>query len=114
VVIRPEQQDALAQDSLRRSNQAMAAYARRRFPSIFDTTPEDVLLKNVQEIRTRAGAAGFDREDHVARYLDFTVMYGAEFPESDWAKPILTNPSLGPDHKISALTKQVEESGVQL
>jgi hypothetical protein len=116
VVIQSEQKNALAQDALRRANEALAAYARRRFPSLFEKTAQEVLLKMVQEIRTRAGAGagGFDREDHIATYLDLTVMYGSDFPESNWAKPILTSPSLSPEHKISALTSQVEETGVKL
>jgi hypothetical protein len=113
VVIRSGQKEKLAEDTLRRANEELAGYARRRFPSRFENTAQPVLLKIVEEIRTRAAAHGFEREDHVATFLDLTVMYGSDFPESLWAQPILTNESLDPAHKISALTNQVEQSGVK-
>jgi hypothetical protein len=114
VVIRSEQKSVLAEDALNRANEALVVYARRRFPSLYGQTAPDVLLKRVQQIRTRAGAAGFDREDHIATFLDLTVMYGSDFPESAWARPILTNSSLNPEHKMFALTSQVEATGVKL
>ena len=113
MIIRSDQKHELGEDSRRRANDELAAYARRRFPSRFEKTAPPVLLKIVEEVRARAATEGFVREDHVATYLDLTVMYGSDFPTSPWARPILTNESLDPDHKISALTNQVEESGVK-
>jgi len=104
----------LAQDALRRANDLLAEYARRRFPSLLENTAPETLLKIVQEVRTRAGTNGFEREDQIATYLDLTLMYGSDFAESDWAKPILANASFVTDDKISALMGQVEANGVKL
>ncbi len=114
VIVRSAQKGALAKDSRRRANIALADYARRRFPKRFSATPHDVLLRIAEEVRTRAAARGFEREDHVFTYFDLTVMYGAGFPESVWAEPILSNEALGPDHKMHALRTKVEETGVKL
>ncbi len=113
MIIRSEQKEELGDDVHRRANNELAAYARRRFPSRFEKTPLPVLLKIAEEVRSRAAAEGFEREDHIATFLDLTVMYGSDFPASAWAQPILTNASLDPDQKISALTNQVEQSGVK-
>ena len=114
MVIRSGQMGALADDARDRANSDLAAYARRRFPTRFADTPEEVLLKIAEEVRKRAAAEGFEREDHVSTFLDLTVMYGSDFPRSDWASPILNNEGLDAHHKMLSLRNRVEQSGVKL
>lgn len=114
MVIRPKQMSDLADDAQSRADRELAAYARRRFPTRFADTEEEVLLKIVNEVRKNAAAEGFEREDHVSTFLDLTVMYGSGFPQSDWAAPILTNESLDPEAKMLSLTHRLEENGVKL
>jgi hypothetical protein len=114
MVIRSDQMGTLADSSRSRANSELAAYARRRFPTRFADTQEEVLLKIADEVRTRAAAEGFEREDHVSTFLDLTVMYGSNFPQSDWAAPVLSNASLDAERKMLSLTNQVEQSGVKL
>jgi hypothetical protein len=80
MVIRSGQTSVLADEALNRANSDLAVYARRRFPDRFKDTAEPVLIKIAEEVRTRAAAEGFDREDHVATFLDLIGMYGSDFP----------------------------------
>ena len=114
MVIRADQMGDLAGNARQRANAGLADYARRRFPDRFGATPDNVLIRIAEEVRRRAAADGFEREDHVATYLDLTVMYGAEFGKSAWAAPILANEEYTPDQRIAALQVRVEESGVKL
>jgi len=114
MVIRSDQLGTFDEDARTRANRHLAAYARERFPERFFNTTDEVLLRIVEEIRHRAAAEGFEQEDHIASFLDLTVMYGGDFPRSAWAEPILTNKGLDAEHKMQSLAMRVEESGIKL
>jgi hypothetical protein len=114
VIIRTEQMSEMSAQARRRANVELASYARRRFPTRFADNRDDTLLQFSGEVRIRAAAFGIEREDHVATWLDLTVMYGADFSQAAWAAPIVNDKGLGPDEKIAALTSRVEETGVNL
>ena len=114
MMMRSEQMGDLTSGAQRRADTEMVDYARRRFPTKFAQTPQETMMRIVKEIRNRAAGDGFEREDHVASYLDFTVMYGPDFSRSEWAQPILENDAYNVDQKIQALSTRVEETGVKL
>jgi hypothetical protein len=112
--IRNQQFDKFS-DTLRdRANLGLAEYARKRFPRKFATTAEEDLVALASRVRMTAKTYGIEREDNVATFLDFTVMYGEEFHRDPWAAGVLKNRAMhGPD-KMALLRYQVELTGVTL
>ncbi|MGL4421158.1 MAG: hypothetical protein ACRCZF_10870 [Gemmataceae bacterium] len=96
------------------ANEELIPYARARFPSVFSETDDETVRSALAEARLSARKYGIEREDNVATFFDFTIMYGSDFPQQDWAADILTCDALhGPD-KMAVLRHRVEESGVSL
>jgi hypothetical protein len=72
------------------------------------------VLEFVQTVRKTAREYEIEKENDVATFLDFTVMYGQDFPKSDWAKDILSCNELQGPAKMTILRHQVTETGVKL
>lgn len=114
MVLRSEQIAAFRTSIEERFDHDLVKYAQRRFPSVFQAAPEDRLLALVRQVRETALRFGVDRQDNVGTFLDFWVMYGADFYAAPWASDILAcNELHGPD-KMVVLRSRVEESGVTL
>ena len=112
--IRKKQMGEFSTAMLRRADLRLAVYARKRFPAIFRKTTDTELGRFVENVRAEAKKHGIEREDNVATFLDFTVMYGQEFAGSSWAADILKCDALhGPD-KVAILRHRVEQTGVAL
>ena len=108
-------QIATFQNSIQeRFDRDLVKHAQRRFPTVFQTVAEDRLLALIHQVRETASRFGVDRQDNLATFLDFWVMYGADFYASPWASDILScNELHGPD-KMVVLRNRVEETGVTL
>src|SRR5713226_8245280 len=103
LTVRQEQVDALNCAHRDRADSQLAAYMLKRFPKALEHVSGSEIYRIVRETRAIAGDYGIYREDNVASFLDFTIMYGEKFRYTAWAGPILDNDSLhGPD-KISLL-----------
>ena len=96
------------------ANQHLVRYAQQRFPSEFKQNEDPRLLQFVEKVRATAGRYGIEKENDVATFLDFTVMFGLDFPKSAWAEDILNCDTLyGPD-KMAVLRHRVSETGTKL
>ncbi|MCB9926124.1 MAG: hypothetical protein H6822_28505 [Planctomycetaceae bacterium] len=96
------------------ADQRLVEYAKQRFPNEFQNIGDPTLLEFVKRVRATAGLYGIEKENDVATFLDFSVMYGENFPQAPWADDILTCDALhGPD-KMAVLRFRVRETGVNL
>jgi hypothetical protein len=112
--IRGEQVRTFTCVMIDRANETLAGYARRRFPTVFAGRPDAELRDLARGVRATANRYGVTREDNVATFLDFTVMYGPDWPAAAWAADVLTCQALhGPD-KVALLRHRVERTGVTL
>lgn len=106
--------DALAAMRIDAANQRLVSYLRARFPGRYDAIPDDRLRAAIDRMRGTAADYGIQRENDVATFLDFTVMYGQDFHRDAWAREILQVKELhGPD-KMDVLRDRVRGSGVDL
>jgi hypothetical protein len=104
MVIRAAQIEALRADLLLRE---LVRYARSRFPERFrDASPPEVLDLCAEVLRTTR-RYGIDEATDIATVLDLTVMYGAGFPDSEWARDVFATQALGPGEKIAVLRSRV-------
>ena len=114
MVLRSAQIEALRTSLEGRFDRNLVEYAQRRFPAVFQTDTQDRLLVFVRQVRETAARFGVDRQDNLAIFLDFWVMYGVLFYAAPWASDILScNDLHGPD-KMAVLRSRVEETGVTL
>lgn len=112
--VQADQMEAFSKSKRKEANARLVAYAKRRFPSKYGTEEDAVVLEQVISTRETARKYGVQREDDVATFFDLSVMYGQEFPDSDWAQDILACDELhGPD-KMAVLRFRVIESGTSL
>ena len=112
--IRQEQASALTNPLLVKADLQLVDYARKRFPTVFKSSSDEELRALVAKVRTQAKGYAIEREDNVATFLDFTVMYGEDFHKAHWAAEILGSSVLhGPD-KMAVLRHRVRLSGVRL
>lgn len=112
--IQADQMEAFSESRRNEANAKLVAYAKRRYPSKYGAEDDAVVLEQVISTRETARQYGVQREDNVATFFDLSVMYGQEFPNSDWAKDILACDELhGPD-KMAVLRFRVVESGANL
>ena len=114
MIVRSEQIEPFQTSLEGRFDCDLAKYAQRRFPDVFQAVAQDRLLTFVRQVRETAARFGVDRQDNVATFLDFRVMYGVDFHTAPWASDILScNDLHGPD-KMAVLRNRVEETGVTL
>jgi len=112
--IRKEQMQAFSSSQIDHADHKLIKYGRQRFPGEFQDTDDPTMLEFVKEVRAKAGRYGIEKENDVATFLDFTVMYGPGFPQDEWAAGVLNCDALyGPD-KMSVLRHRVTETGVEL
>ena len=114
LAIYPKQLEELEKHCRFQANVKLAEYAAKRFPANFKDLDPAQLLVFVDKARSQAERYEFEKEAHVATFLDLLVMYGDDFPQSQWAAPTLAAPNLSPDAKITLLRQIVEASGVKL
>lgn len=104
MVIRAAQIEALESDLLIRQ---LVGYACARFPERFrDASSGEVSAFCNQVLRT-ARCHGIDQASDIGTLLDLTVMYGADFRDSDWARDVFAATSLSPAEKIAVLRTRV-------
>jgi hypothetical protein len=111
--IRQDQLEAFDRSYLLRVKRRLAAYARKRFPQCFSQTDDSALLQLIDRVWTTAQRYRIDKENDVATFLDLSIMYGEQFHQSPWARPILETDWHGPD-RMRALTLVVQSTGVRL
>jgi hypothetical protein len=114
LAIYPKQLEELEKHCRLQANIKLAEYAAKRFPANFKDLAPERLLTFVDKVRSQAEKYEFEKEVHVATFLDLLVMYGDDFPKSEWAAPTLAAANLSPDAKITLLRQIVEASGVKL
>lgn len=114
LIIRKKQMATLSARMTDEANRRLVTYARERFPDEFKHTDDPTLYELAKNVRMNANKYGVNKENDVATFLDFTVMYGEEFHQAPWAADILGCDALhGPD-KMTLLRHRVTESGVNL
>jgi hypothetical protein len=112
--IRKEQMATFGSSLREQADQALVKYAMMRFPTEFPPFQEAKTREFVAKIRATAKQYGVEKENDVATFLDFTVMYGADFPIAPWAEDVLSCGGMhGPD-KMALLRFRVQETGVRL
>jgi hypothetical protein len=112
--IRKEQLTSFDLSLREQSDRTLVKYAMTRFPSEFPVTENAKTLEFVKQLREKAKQFGVEKENDVATFLDFVVMYGEDFPSASWAEDVLTCDGMhGPD-KMALLRFRVQEAGVKL
>jgi hypothetical protein len=112
--IRGEQVEAFAAAMTARADAGLAGYARRRFPPEFAGRPDADVLAFVRRVRAAARGHGVEREDDVSAFLDFTVMYGPDFPAAPWAADVFAAAALSGSDRMAELRRRVRATGVEL
>jgi hypothetical protein len=113
-IIRKNQMKVMSEHMRDKANHHLVIYARQRFPMQFEQTDDDTLYKFVEKVRSTANKYKIQKENDVATFLDFTVMYGEDFHKDPWASDFLKCDTLhGPD-KMAMLRDRVQKSGVNL
>ena len=110
--INARQLEAMKTRRRERANRQMAEYAKSRFPATCGGPTEEV-MRTVDECRNRASRYGIVREDLVAGFLDFWIMFGDSFDMSEWSADVL-NSDLAPASMIQVLRGRVRRTGVSL
>ncbi len=90
----------------------MAAYAHERFPERLVRTEDAELLKLISRVRLTANGYGLTREQHVANFLDMTLMYGEQFHTAPWAAAVIQSNEMSEDCKLSILKGLIAMTGV--
>lgn len=97
-----------------KANLELIEYAKKRFPKVFEKVDATRAYKFVDHVRTTAQGYDIEREDNVATFLDFTIMYGLDFHKAVWANDVLSSRTMRPPDKIALLKYRVRQSGVTL
>jgi hypothetical protein len=105
LVIRDEQMEAFGAYMMRQFEERMAAHLRAAFPEQIGEMPETELRQAVRARIAQSASYGLNYEDEIERYLDYTVIHGAEFPRMPWASEILKTGESGPT-KVRLLEEQ--------
>lgn len=105
MIIRREQMAMFRAYARQQFEKRMAAHLRRAFPQQTDSMTESDLRAAVHTRTDDSISYGLDYEDEIERYLDYTVIYGLEFPALRWARAILTTGEPGPT-KLRQLEEQ--------
>jgi len=114
LLIRQEQMDTFSLLDVDKANQKLVLYAQQRFPNEFSHANDMTILEFVQRIRAVGAQYGVQRENDVATFLDFAVMYGEDFHQATWAEDVLNCVDMhGPD-KMELLRFRIRETDVDL
>jgi hypothetical protein len=108
--IRSEQLTALSTKQRNNFVEKMVAYLTRTFPQEAANMKDDELLCAVDEAIDSARGYGIISESEIARYLHFTMIWGAGFDKRcDFAVPraVLTDKVLSGREKLDRLTELV-------
>lgn len=111
--IRSKQMDEFRVLAEEQANLRLVDYLYTRFPEACGRSTHEQLLNFVRAQRLQARQYGIEREDNLANFLDFSAMYGVDFPEQAWARDVMKSSLHGPD-KMVVLCARVEETGVVL
>jgi hypothetical protein len=112
--IEPVQMQLLAASATERFDRELAVHARRRFPATFEGLDDQYMRAGVRKVRATARGYGIERQDDVATFIDFMIMFGVEFHRAPWAVDILECKALhGPD-KMAVLRHRVAEAGPEV
>jgi hypothetical protein len=114
IKITQEQLDALAVSLCERANVTLTNYARNRFRLEFNEVSDVELTRLAERVRKTATTYDLERENDIATFLDFSVMYGEDFHRDDWAREILRDNTLhGPD-RMQLLRHKVRLENVDI
>jgi hypothetical protein len=105
MVIRRQQMEVFRSYTRQQFEKRMAAHLRAAFPEQTAKMTEPDLQAAVRARIEESISYGLDYEKEIERYLDYTVIYGAEFPSLPWAKAILGTGESGPT-KVRQLEEQ--------
>lgn len=106
VKIRPEQMQVFAEHVRKQFEVNMLHDLRRRFPVETKAVSDEQLAKRIRIGIEKAKCYGLNLTHHVRAYLEFDIVYGADFdvsPATGWAGRILRNYRITADAKLQAL-----------
>ncbi|WP_225000342.1 hypothetical protein [Cesiribacter sp. SM1] len=114
LIIKTAQLCYLSADLKTKANLNMAEYLRKRFPLEFASTDVNNIIQLISKQRKAANSYGVEKENDIATFLDFSVMYGEGFHLDEWAQDVLQCIKLyGPD-KMALLRHYVRRTGIEL
>lgn len=91
-------------------------FLKSRFPGLAREKPA-VLKARIRHGAKAAGQFGLRGLPQIVTFLSWQARWGEDFwqkPDADWAADILTNPTLGPDHKIALIDSALTIKAAQL
>ncbi len=104
--IRPEQVETFRQLKLKDFENRALAHLRKHLPQETAPYSDDDLRRRVQSCVVRAQHYGLNSERGIVAFVDATYLQREDFdanPSTAWARPVLTNPALNEDEKITLL-----------
>ena len=97
--------EALQRHMLTQFEAEMVAHLSSTFPTQTKSMNVEAVRDLIREGMARAGRYGLESEHDIRRYLEYMMMYGADFdmaPESPWAT-ILGDEALSASQKLDRL-----------
>lgn len=112
MLIKTSQLDSIAISMEEFANAKLVVYSKQRFPNMPVVTM--FTIDDVRKVRDAAKQYKIFKENDVATFLDFSIMFGNDFHTDSWAHPTLICKALhGPD-KMALLRHMVRQSGIIL
>ena len=112
LVIRREQQRALAESTRPTFEENVAAHLRRVWPDATREMDAETLRAWVAGGAERGARYELESEYEVGLFIDLTWSLGTNFDESDafpWAREILTDPLLDGRRRVDLLAERAQE-----
>ncbi len=114
MVIKDVQFAVLIEHATNLANQKLVSYLKERFPSRFCEEDADAIISFIQKNRSEAKRFDIRREDNVATFVEFVVMFGDGFYRQEWARDVWVNHELHAPDKIALLRSIVQEHDISL
>jgi hypothetical protein len=106
LIIRKPQMDALKRHMLTQFESNMVSHLRSTFPARTKSLEVEAIRNLIRQGAIRAGRYGITSERDIRRYVEYMVMYGADFdvaPTTSWAGKILNDATLSVSQKLERL-----------
>jgi hypothetical protein len=112
LTLRPEQMEKFSEAALKRFEDRMVLFVQRFFPHRYGQIGEENVRGLIRSGISGSAAYNIWRECDVARYVTLMFSLRPDFDthhETAWAKPLLTDPSLGTEERLSRLLERTLE-----
>ena len=113
LIIRNEQMEVLSEYMVEQFVNEAMLHLRTSFPEPIKHVPDADLRSMIYTGIKNAGEYNITIEEDVLRYLEFMIIYGADFdinPDTPWAEEILNKEDARGTEKIQLIDKYIESN----